>query len=223
MKNHVIIVAGGSGKRMQSSVPKQFMVLHGKPVLMHTIDQFLKFDPDITVILVLPENQIDYWHSLCTTYKYTANVKITNGGPVRFESVRNGLNLITEDGIVGIHDGVRPFVSLDTIKHAYQKAANVGAVIPIRDMEESLRFSDQNTNYAVNRDHLKVVQTPQVFKTKIIKEAYSKPYIPEFTDDASVVERAGYKIYLIEGNRENIKLTTPFDFIIGNALLKSQE
>jgi 2-C-methyl-D-erythritol 4-phosphate cytidylyltransferase len=207
---------------MQSDIPKQFMVLGDKPVLMHTIDQFLRFDPKIEIILVLPQKQVDYWKELCKTFDYKLKHKIVHGGDVRFESVKNGLELIGEEGVVGIHDGVRPFVSPDTIQQAYQKASNIGAVIPIRDMEESLRFSDQNTNYAVNRDHLKVVQTPQVFKTKIIKEAYSKPYIPEFTDDASVVERSGYKIHLIKGNRENIKITTPFDFIIGNALLKSR-
>ena len=207
---------------MQSDVPKQFMVLGDKPVLMHTIDRFLQYDPNIEIILVLPEQQVEYWEELCKTYNYKINLQIAHGGDVRFESVKNGLELITEEGVVGIHDGVRPFVSLDTIQRAYQKASNVGAVIPIRDMEESLRFSDRNTNYAVNRDHLKVVQTPQVFKTKIIKNAYSKQYIPEFTDDASVVERSGYKIHLIEGNRENIKITTPLDFIIGNALLNSK-
>ncbi|MFB6342032.1 2-C-methyl-D-erythritol 4-phosphate cytidylyltransferase [Saccharicrinis sp. FJH62] len=222
MKNYVIIVAGGSGTRMQSDIPKQFMILGDKPVLMHTIDRFLDYDPKIEIILVLPEQQIEYWNELCDTYNYHVQFKIAHGGSVRFESVKSGLKHITEEGVVGIHDGVRPFVSVDTIQRAYQKASNVGAVIPIRDMEESLRFSDQSTNYAVNRDHLKVVQTPQVFKTKIIKEAYSKPYIPEFTDDASVVERSGFKIHLIEGNRENIKITTPFDFILGNALLKSE-
>ena len=207
---------------MQSDIPKQFMVLGDKPVLMHTIDQFLRFDPKIEIILVLPQKQVDYWKELCKTFDYKLKHKIVHGGDVRFKSVKNGLELIGEEGVVGIHDGVRPFVSQDTIQQAYQKASHIGAVIPIRDMEESLRFSDQNTNYAVNRDHLKVVQTPQVFKTKIIKEAYSKPYVPEFTDDASVVERSGYKIHLIQGNRENIKITTPFDFIIGNALLKSR-
>lgn len=208
---------------MNSDIPKQFMLLDNKPVLMHTINAFLQFDPNINIILVLPESQVDYWKKLCKIHRFKAEVVIAIGGVVRFDSVKNGLDCITEAGIVGIHDGVRPFVSLDTIKTAYHKAAGVGAVIPIRDVEESLRFSDKNTNYAVNREHLKVVQTPQVFKTHIIKEAYSKPFIPEFTDDASVVEQAGFKIHLIEGNRENIKITTPFDIIIGNALIQQKK
>lgn len=204
---------------MQSDVPKQFMLLGNKPVLMHTIDMFFKFDPKINIILVLPESQIAYWEQLCSEYAYNQDLKIAKGGALRFESVKNGLSLVYEDGIVGIHDGVRPFVSVDVISRAYRAAAEQGAVIPTRDMEESLRFSDAQTNHAVNREHLKIVQTPQVFQTNIIKTAYSSPFKEEFTDDASVVESAGYSIHLIKGNRENIKLTTPFDFIVGHALL----
>ena len=218
MKKYVIIVAGGSGSRMQSDIPKQFLVLHGLPVLMHTINLFKRYDAAIEVILVLPVEQIVFWEDLCKLYKYTLDIKVVAGGKTRFNSVKNGLQEISAEGVVAIHDGVRPFASIDTITNAFHKASALGAAIPVLDMQESLRFADENTNYAVNRDNLKVVQTPQVFKTSIIKSAYEKEYAPEFTDDASVVERAGFKIELIKGNRENIKLTTPFDLKIGEAI-----
>lgn len=219
MKKYVIIVAGGSGNRMQSDVPKQFLVLQGLPVLMHTIKLFKRYDASIDVILVLPVEQIAYWKDLCEKYAFNIEFKVVGGGKTRFNSVKNGLQEITEEGVVAIHDGVRPFASIATISNAFHKASALGAAIPVLDMHESLRFADQNTNYAVNRDNLKIVQTPQVFKTTIIKSAYEKEYAPEFTDDASVVERAGFKIELISGNRENIKLTTPFDLKIGEVIL----
>jgi 2-C-methyl-D-erythritol 4-phosphate cytidylyltransferase len=218
-KKYVIIVAGGSGSRMKSGIPKQFLILKGLPVLMRTINVFKAYDANISVILVLPEEQIHYWNELCTRFDFKVEVKIVKGGETRFNSVKNGLEAIEGVGVVGVHDGVRPFVSIDTITDAYKKAATMGTAVPVLDMHDSLRFADENTNYAVNRDNLKVVQTPQVFKIDVLKNAYNKEYAPEFTDDASVVERAGNKIELVKGNVENIKITTPFDLKIGEVLI----
>lgn len=222
MKNYVIIVAGGIGKRMQSDTPKQFLLLSGKPVLMHTIEVFRKFDSDMTIILVLPKDQIPIWDKLCLKHNFKERISITYGGETRFHSVQNGLKFITEPGIVGIHDGVRPFVNQETIRSCFNKASNLGTAIPIRDMDESLRYFDSSTTYAVHRENLKIVQTPQVFKSEIIIESYNKEFKEEFTDDASVVERSGFTINLINGNRENIKLTTPFDFKIGEVLINEK-
>lgn len=220
MKKYVIIVAGGSGSRMGAEVPKQFLLLGNKPVLMHTINVFKNYDSEMELILVLPEDQFEYWESLCKEYSFKLNVKLAPGGRNRFYSVKNGLALITEPGVVGIHDGVRPFVSLETIEKCYHKASIFGAAIPVRDMHESLRFSDGSTNYAVDRRHIKIVQTPQVFKTDVVMDAYNQDYKEEeFYDDASVVERNGVKIQLVSGNRENIKITTPFDLQIGTVLI----
>ncbi len=222
MKRYVIIVAGGSGQRMGSEVPKQFLLLGDKPVLMHTINLFLNFDSKMDVILVLPEVQKENWLNLCGKYHFKRPYRIAFGGKTRFHSVKNGLALVDEPGVIGIHDGVRPFVSIDTITQVYKKAELFGAAIPIRDMHESLRFANNSTNYSVNRDNLKIVQTPQVFTSEVILAAYDKPYSEEFTDDATVVERNGVKLVLVEGNRENIKLTTPFDFKIGEVLVRGE-
>lgn len=221
-KKYVIVVAGGAGSRMGSEIPKQFLLLGDKPVLMHTINLFVNYDPDIDVIVVLPKEQESLWMSFCEKYNFRRSFRIAHGGTTRFHSVQNGLALITEPGVVAIHDGVRPFVSIDTIKRVFHKAELFGAAIPIRDMDESLRFADAETNYGVNRNNLKIVQTPQAFRSDIVISAYNKAYHEDFTDDATVVERNGVKIVLVEGNRENIKLTTPFDFKIGEVLVRGE-
>ncbi len=187
---------------------------------MHTIERFYNFDPEMKIILVLPENQFDNWEKLCAEYQFNIPVELAKGGNNRFFSVKSGLSLIDEPGIVGIHDGVRPFVNNETIEAVYHKASIFGSCIPVRDMQESLRFNDGTTNYAVDRNNIKTVQTPQVFKTEIVLDAYCQDYKQEeFYDDASVVERYGAKIQLVEGNRENIKITTPFDLKIASVLI----
>lgn len=221
MKKYVIIVAGGKGLRMGKEIPKQFLLLKDKPILMHTINRFIEYDPAISIILVLPEAHQPYWKELCRKYQFSLPYQLANGGETRFHSVQNGLKLVTQDGWVAIHDGVRPFVSKETISTCFTKAAMSGAAIPILPVIETLRERAGNSSRTVNRDNYCTVQTPQVFSTELLKEAYRQSYIPTFTDDASVVENLGHPVSLIEGNRENIKITTPFDLQIGEILCKN--
>lgn len=222
MKNQLIIVAGGSGTRMNSETPKQFLCLGGLPVLMHTLTVFRKFDPTIKIILVLPKEHIAIWNNLCAQYRFKNVDKVLAGGSNRFSSVKNGLAEIEPDGVVGIHDGVRPFVSLATIENCYAAMQEYDAVIPVIDMYESLREGDKKTNKAVDRSQYNIVQTPQVFKASTILSAYANAKDENsFTDDASVVEKNNTSIHLTKGNRENIKITTPFDLLIGEAILNT--
>lgn len=220
MKHTALIVAGGKGLRMGSELPKQFLPIGGKPVLMHTLEAFRRFDPEIDLILVLPEEQQDYWKQLCDRHHFTLRHLIANGGETRFHSVRNGLALISGGGLVGVHDGVRPFVSQEVIRRCYDRAATEKAVIPVVDVVETVRQVTESGSRTVNRDDYKLVQTPQVFDSDLLRRAYAQDFMPFFTDDASVVEAMGVPVYLVEGNRENIKLTTPFDLKIATALLE---
>jgi 2-C-methyl-D-erythritol 4-phosphate cytidylyltransferase len=219
MKIYALIVAGGTGKRMGAEIPKQYLELAGKPVLMHTLERFKAFDDSIEIITVLPENQIRFWADLQKKYSFTIPHTLVKGGKSRFFSVRNGLKFVETPGIVAIHDGVRPFVSLDTITRCFETAKKLGNAIPVISPIDTLRMVDENGSYPINRLHVKQVQTPQVFKAELIKQAYEQEYIPGFTDDASVLEKTGVKINLVEGNRENIKITNPEDLLISNALL----
>lgn len=217
MPNYAIIVAGGKGERMGQHIPKQFLELAGKPILMHTIEKFYNTFPELKIILALPENQFDYWEELCYKYGFTKIPhQIVAGGKTRFDSVKNALKLITENGIVAIHDGVRPLVSAITIKKCFEQAEQSGTAIPVVDVVDSLRFvsKQENTNKAVTRSCYKSVQTPQCFKTEIILKAYQQDFDESFTDDASVVEKLGFQINLVEGNIENIKITTVIDIAL---------
>ncbi|MCF8230585.1 MAG: 2-C-methyl-D-erythritol 4-phosphate cytidylyltransferase [Bacteroidales bacterium] len=214
MKKYVIIVAGGKGERMNSSVPKQFLPLNGKPLLMHTMERIYSCDLfDQPVVLVLPSGQINYWQRLCKTFYFNIPHIITEGGETRFHSVKNGLQRIPEDSLVGVHDGVRPLISSDVIINTFSQALKYEAVVPVISLQESLRKIEKSghNNFPVSRDEYVLVQTPQVFKSDLLKNAYQTPFIRSFTDDASVVEHYGYKIHMVEGNRENIKLTTLTD------------
>lgn len=204
---------------MGGNVPKQFQLLVKRPILMHTIEKFHNFDVSITIILVLPSTQIDYWHSLCNEYKFTIPHQITSGGSTRFQSVSNGLSLIKNDGIVSVHDGVRPLVSNETLERCFSEAAEFSSAIPVINPAESIRIVDENGNHAIDRSTVRLVQTPQVFTTEILLNAYNTEYCEAFTDDASVAEKAGYKMHITLGNRENIKLTTPDDMIYAEAIL----
>lgn len=218
--NHVIIVAGGSGQRMASAVPKQFLPLGGRPILMRTIERFAAFDPAMDIIVVLPQSQTDYWQRLCHEHRFGIGHRTTAGGATRYESVRNGLALVDGEGLVGIHDGVRPLVSLPTLERCYAMAATHGNAIPACDSVDSVRMlKPDGSNTATDRTRVKLVQTPQVFDVKLIKQAYQLSYRPTFTDDASVAEAAGIGINLTEGNRENIKITTPVDLLLAEAIL----
>lgn len=222
MNKYVIIVAGGRGLRMGSELPKQFLLLGGKPVLMHTIDAFYRYDADIQVVLVLPRDHQDYWKSLCSSYHFEIPHRIVDGGETRFHSVRNGLQVIGGTGLVGVHDGVRPFVSKEVIERCYLEAEQKQAVIPVVEVVETVRHLQGDESLTVPRNEYRLVQTPQVFSVPLLKKAYLQPYSPSFTDDASVVESFGEKVFLTEGNRENIKITTPFDLIIGKAWVEHQ-
>lgn len=223
MKKYIIIVAGGKGLRMGGEVPKQFLPINGKPVLMRTMEAFHQFDEQIEIILVLPVAQQEYWKALCEEYTFALPYRLADGGETRFHSVKNGLDTIPigEEGLVGVHDGVRPFVSAEVIARCYAEAARSGAVVPVIDVVETVRrLEGEGRSTTVNRDDYKLVQTPQVFSLSLLKEAYAQPYVSAFTDDASVVEALGHEVNLVQGNRENIKITTPFDLVVAEAITK---
>jgi 2-C-methyl-D-erythritol 4-phosphate cytidylyltransferase len=214
-----LIMAGGSGNRMEASIPKQFLLLNGKPILMHTMERIHNFKPTIQLIVVLPSSQIELWKNLCNEHQFSLPHKIATGGATRFESVKNGLQTIENlMGIVAIHDGVRPFVSDQTLDRCIETALNKGNAIPVIKPFESIRQLNQDGNWAVNRDEFALVQTPQTFDIQTIVKAYKQDFSPNFTDDASVLEKKGLPIHLIEGNRENIKITEPIDLILAQAL-----
>lgn len=218
MKKHIIIVAGGKGLRMGGDIPKQFLPVCGKPVLMRTLEAFHAYDASMRLILVLPVSQQAYWKQLCEEYQFDLVHEIANGGETRFHSVKNGLALVKEDGLVGVHDGVRPFVSQEVITRCYEEAASLKAVIPVIGVVETVRHLTEEGSETVPRDQYKLVQTPQVFDVTLLRRAYQQEYTDLFTDDASVVEALDEKVYLVEGNRENIKLTTPFDLKLAELL-----
>lgn len=224
MKKYVIIVAGGKGLRMGGEIPKQFLPIGGKPVLMRTVEAFYQAEAEIGIVLVLPHEQQDYWRELCRQYDFQLPYVLSDGGQTRFHSVQNGLRMIPDgeaDALVAVHDGVRPFVSAQVIQTCFDEAARQGAVVPVLDMVDSVRrLSDDGGSKAVDRSRLKLVQTPQTFRADILKKAYSQDFTELFTDDASVVEASGVFVSLVQGNRENIKITTPFDLKIAEALLK---
>src|SRR5664280_1418936 len=219
MDLYVVIVAGGSGKRMGADLPKQFLELAGRPVLMHTIERFITFNGSIEIFTVLPENQLRFWLELQKKHSFSVPHTLVKGGPTRFQSVKNGLEFVNSPGLVAIHDGVRPFVSIDTIKRCFETAEKLGNAIPSISPTESMRMLTETGSVPVNRLNIKIVQTPQVFSAEIIKKAYRQDYLPGFTDDATVLEKTGVRINLIDGNRENIKITTPEDLVISSALL----
>ena len=214
----VLIVAGGKGLRMGSDLPKQFLPIGGKPVLMHTIEAFHCFDRTMKIILVLPKEQQTYWQELCAKHSFVIEHTVADGGETRFHSVKNGLACVNS-GLVGVHDGVRPFVAPEVIKRCYELAAIKKAVIPVIDVVETVRHITETGSETVSRNDYKLVQTPQVFDAELLKQAYAQEYTPFFTDDASVVEAMGVSVCLAEGNRENIKITTPFDLKISSALV----
>lgn len=219
MNRHVIIVAGGKGLRMGGEIPKQFLPIGGRPVLMRTLETFYSFDSSIHIILVLPVSQQAYWKELCEVYHFTLPHDIADGGETRFHSVKNGLVHVKGDGLVGVHDGVRPFVSREVIAGCYGEAQSRKAVIPVIDVVETVRHITESGSETVPRNNYKLVQTPQVFDIQLLKDAYNQEYTDAFTDDASVVEAMGKEVYLVQGNRENIKLTTPFDLKIAEVLI----
>ena len=222
--DYIIIVAGGKGLRMGSDIPKQFLPIGGIPVLMRTLERFRAYSSALHIILVLPEAQQDYWRQLCEDYHFDVEHQIANGGQTRFHSVQNGLALVPDDaeGVVGVHDGVRPFPSIEVIRNCYETARTAKAVIPVIPVVETVRQLISNglqDSRTVPRDEYRLVQTPQTFDIQLLKAANRQPYNDGFTDDASVVESYGHAITLVEGNRENIKITTPYDLKIAEILI----
>jgi len=219
-RNNVIIVAGGKGLRMGSELPKQFIPIAGKPVLMRTVEAFYDFDKDIKIVLVLPESHQAYWEDLCVQYKFDIPHKIATGGDARFHSVKNGLKYIN-GGLVGVQDGVRPFASKKMIERCYNAAKDNEAVIPVINSTDSLReIVDNGKSKIIDRSKIRLVQTPQVFHADVLKRAYEVEFKESFTDDASVVEVMGVNIHLVEGEATNIKITTPLDLKIGELIVK---
>ncbi len=214
MNSHynIVIVAGGTGTRMQSTIPKQFIEIKGKPILIHTIEKFIAFDEFINIIVCVHKDYVTDANFMLAEYFPDQNFQVVTGGETRFHSVKNGLQKITNPhDIVGIHDAARPFVSLDTIKRCFETAAKKGNAIPVAPVNESLRMVTNGINKAVSRDDYKIVQTPQCFLVSKIQSAFEQPYSPFFTDDATVLESIDEPICLVEGNSENIKITNPDD------------
>lgn len=232
MDKYVLIVAGGKGLRMGGDLPKQFIPLEGKPILMRTLEAFHRWDASARIILVLPEDHQPYWQMLCEEIGCKVPHTVVNGGDTRFLSVKNGLDCLLAEkrrkgmeeddpSLVAVHDGVRPFVSPEVIEACFKKAAVTEAVIPVVPMIDSLREADEWGSHPVDRSRYMAVQTPQVFRLSVLAKAYEQPYSPLFTDDASVVEAMGHAIGTVPGDRENIKITTPFDLLIAESLLKA--
>lgn len=213
-----LIVAGGKGTRIKSALPKQFIELHGKPILLHTLEAFIRYSPTISIVLVLPEDDFEIWHSICKKFNFMYPIVLQKGGETRFQSVKNGL-LKIEEGLVAIHDGVRPLVSEDIIGASFRLAAIHKCAIAAVRLKESIRMTDQDNTKAVDRSRFRLIQTPQTFQVGVIKKAYEQKEDNSFTDDASVAERAGNIISLFEGSYENIKITTQEDLVVAEALM----
>ena len=224
MKKYIVVVAGGKGMRMGGEMPKQFQLLGNRPVVMVTLERLHMMAPEVELIMVLPAEHFELWDELCAKYEFAVPVKLAKGGSTRFHSVQNGLALIedSEDAVVGVHDGVRPFVSQKVVEECFREAWIHGAAIPMIDLQDSLRHivGVNGVTEVVPRDRFRLVQTPQVFRLSLLRKAYEQRFIESFTDDASVVEALGEHVAGVEGNRENIKLTTPFDLMVAKTLLE---
>lgn len=225
-RKHVIIVAGGKGLRMGHETPKQFLLVQGKPILMHTIEQFYSFDSNINIIVVLPEPHVSYWKTLCQNFQFNIEHHVVHGGTTRFYSVKNGLSFLTssisKEGVVAIHDGVRPFITSNILADAYKKAYSDNNAIVAVKSKDSIRKVVNGKSQQVDREEIYLVQTPQVFDLELLYEAYETNYKDSFTDDASVFESAGHGINLIDGSYKNIKITTTEDLLFAEAILKEK-
>lgn len=215
-------MAGGKGTRIKSALPKQFLELAGKPVIIHTLEAFLRYSEEIKIILVLPADDFPIWNSIAQKYPFTHSIVTQTGGETRFQSVKNGLAKIQGEGLVAIHDGVRPLVSEDIIAASFRLAAVHQTAVAAVRLKESIRVTDQDNTKAVDRSKFRLIQTPQTFSVSLIKDSYQMKEDPQLTDDASVAERRGHTISLFEGSYENIKITTPEDLAVAEALLQSR-
>ena len=220
MKRYVVIVAGGQGVRMGADRPKQFLEIGGKPILRHTIERFLAFDPSFEVIVVLPSAQKEWWRDYCRQSGFLERYSIVSGGITRFQSVQNALRYVGNEGLVAVHDGVRPLVSRPLLERIFAAAEEAPAVIPAVPVVESVRKVEEEASVPVSRDGLVLVQTPQVFAAEVLRKAYDQPFSPSFTDDASVVEASGVRVHVVPGDRMNLKITTPEDLQYAEGLVR---
>ncbi|MFM7681875.1 MAG: 2-C-methyl-D-erythritol 4-phosphate cytidylyltransferase [Bacteroidota bacterium] len=219
MQKSVIITAGGQGKRMGSDLPKQFLVLGGKPVLVHTLELFYKYDPNIEIILTLPNEWRGYWETVIDKYYCRVPHIVVNGGEERYHSIQNALKRCS-GSYIAVHDGVRPFVSFETLDRCFSALNEYEAVVPVLKLKESLRQNHETSTNAVDRSNYRLVHTPQCFQAEVLRKAYEQTYHEHVTDDACLVEEIGYKVHLVESNEENIKLTTQFDFLIAEIIVQ---
>jgi len=220
MRNSVIMVAGGSGKRMGTPLPKQFLKINGKAIIIYTLEKFLEFDPKIEIVLVLNDSYIEYWEMILRDSGFDYPVKIASGGETRFHSVKSGITKLEGESLVGIHDSVRPLV---TVRRVYDAAEIFGGAVPCVPLKESVRQLRGDESKPLDRTLIQIVQTPQVFRSGILRKSYETNYKGTFTDDASVVEKSGYNIKLVQGDEYNLKITTPEDFEIAKILLNPQK
>jgi len=223
MKQSVVIVAGGKSHRMNSTEPKQFLLLRGKPLLMYSIEAFFEYSTGMEIVVVLPEDKLDYWDELCKKYSFSVLHTTVQGGASRFDSVKNGLDQIGDNGYVAIHDGARPLITPSMIERCFDYAVKHGNALPVIPLSESVRLIENKHNKSIERYRIKVCQTPQVFLSQQIKTAYHQPFVPQFTDDATVLESKGYSVSLLEGDPCNIKITTSIDLAIAEAIMNHSE
>lgn len=222
MNKYAVIVAGGSGQRMGSDIPKQFLWLNGQPILQYTIKTFLQAYDDVKIILVLPAMHIEQGKTMISNMNVYERVQITTGGDTRFQSVKNGLQLIDESSIIFVHDGVRCLASTELIMRCYEQALRVGSAIPAISPTDSLRVVEGTEHRIIDRNNVRIIQTPQTFASEILLTAFEQQYQPSFTDEATVVEAAGKKVFLLEGEHDNIKITRPTDLWTAEKILQSR-
>ena len=221
MKKYAIIVAGGTGTRMKGDVPKQFMQLGDKPVILYSVEAFQAYDPSLEIILVIHSDYIALWKQLAAEFKISIFYQVVPGGETRFDSVKNGLELVKDDGLVAIHDAARPLINADFIGSLFIAASTFGSAIPVLPVSDTIRVIDGDTSHQHDRTFLRAVQTPQIFKVSEIQRAYTQPYQLTFTDDGSVMEAAGFPVHLTEGRTENIKITHLQDIAVAEVLMKN--
>jgi len=222
MKKYAVIVAGGSGQRMGTLVPKQFLLLHGKPVLWYTLEVFLRAYEDIDIILAVPEEHMETARTMIYATAAPERIRMIAGGITRWHSVRNGLQLIREDAVIFVHDGVRCLLSTELVHNCYEQTLRLGSAIPVVDCKDSVRVITGEESAAIDRSRVKLVQTPQTFLSSILLPAYSKEYRESFTDEASVVEAYGGKVFLLNGEPGNIKITTPLDLVVAGKIIEER-
>jgi len=222
MKKYAVIVAGGSGTRMGSSLPKQFLLIQGKPVLYYTIRAFLDAFPTIEIILVLPESQMELGKEIMDGYFTGANIRLTTGGETRFHSVKNGLSLVTEEAVVFVHDGVRCLITKELLIRCFDKAMETGSAIPVTECRDSLRLITEDGHVVLDRTAVRQVQTPQTFHSKLLLPAFAIDYKERFTDEATVAEAFGIEVNLVEGDPENIKITSPVDLTVAESIIANR-